>query len=269
MVYRRSYEQKGHPMPLARSVPEPSTCSTHPVRARGIGVKRLVARALAVESDGSRIFRRRRFQACLDLIDRVLADRAVCRIVDIGGEPKYWEDVADMLGSRPIHITLLNRTALEVEGPRFDAVRGDARDLAEYADASFDLAHSNSVIEHVGDWEDMAAMAREVRRIAPLYFVQTPNFWFPVEPHCSTLFFHWVPVPMRVSMLMRRQRGNWSQAPDLSTAMRQIQSNSLLDRRMFATLFPDATIHGEKFLGIVKSWMAIRSSPSDPVMGAV
>jgi hypothetical protein len=100
-------------------------------------------------------------------------------------------------------------------------------------------------------------MARETRRIAPFYFVQTPNFWFPVEPHCSTLFFHWMPVPVRASMLMRRPRGNWGKAPDLPTAMRQIQSNSLLDRRMIAALFPDATIRSEQFLGITKSWIAI------------
>jgi hypothetical protein len=226
-----------------------------------MSLRSLATRAFAIESDGSRLFRRWRFQACLDLIDRVLKDRALCRIIDIGGEPKYWADVADLIGSRPVHITVLNQIEVKMEEPRFAGVVGDARDLSAFADGSFDLAHSNSVIEHVGGWDDMAAMAREVRRIAPFYFVQTPNFWFPVEAHCSTLFFHWMPVPIRVSMLMRRPRGNWGQAPDLPTAMRQIQSNSLLDRRMLATLFPDATIRGEKFLGIAKSWMAIRDTP--------
>jgi hypothetical protein len=194
--------------------------------------------ALGLDANGSRLLRRRRFRVCLELIDRVLETRPVCRIIDIGGEPQYWANVADLLGPRPVHITLLNRTPLMAEDPGFELAVGDARDLSAFADLSFDLAHSNSVIEH---------------------FVQTPNFWFPVEPHCSTLFFHWVPTPVRVSMLMHKPRGNWGQAPDLSTAMRQIQSNNLLDKRMLATLFPDATIRAERILGFPKSWMAIRS----------
>ena len=54
-----------------------------------------------------------------------------------------------------------------------------------------------------------------------------------------TAFFHWLPESVRVSMLMRRLRGNWGQAPDIETAMRQIQSAVLLDYRMLATLFPE------------------------------
>jgi hypothetical protein len=123
---------------------------------------------------------------------------------------------------------------------------------------SFDLVHSNSVIEHVGRWDDMKAMAQEVRRLAPSYFVQTPYFWFPIEPHCSTAFFHWVPEPMRVSMLLRRPRWHWGQAPDVDTAMHLIESAVLIDHRMLNALFPDATIHRERFLGLTKSLIAVR-----------
>lgn len=40
----------------------------------------------------------------------------------------------------------------------------------------------------------------------------------------------------------------------------QIQSAVLLDYRMLATLFPDATIHRERFLGLVKSLIAVRNA---------
>jgi hypothetical protein len=63
---------------------------------------------------------------------------------------------------------------------------------------------------------------------------------------------------MRVSMLMRRPRWHWGQAPDIDTAMRQIQSVMLLDYRMLETLFPDATIHRERFIGLTKSLIAVR-----------
>jgi hypothetical protein len=209
-------------------------------------------------------FRRRRFGLFLDLVDRVLAHRDGCRILDIGGEPEYWTNVADMLQQRRCRITLVNLRAHSVaDAERFTSVAGDARDLSLFADMSFDLVHSNSVIEHVGRWNDMQAMAREVRRLAPGYFVQTPYFWFPIEPHNSTPFFHWLPESVRISMLMRRPRGHWGQAPDVDTAMRQIQSAVLLDYRMLATLFPDATVHHERVLGWTKSLMAIREPRQD------
>jgi hypothetical protein len=54
----------------------------------------------------------------------------------------------------------------------------------------------------------MVAFAREVRRLAPSYFVQTPNFWFPMEPHWMVPAFHWLPAPVRVQMFMRFDLGH-------------------------------------------------------------
>lgn len=141
----------------------------------------------------SRIYRRRRFGLVLELINRILSTRGTCRILDIGGVPEYWENVRDMIGQRNHHVTLLNLTPFSVDPTSFTSLVGDGRDLSCLADESFDLVHSNSVIEHVGRWQDMKAMAHEVRRLAPSYLVQTPYFWFPIEPHCATAFFHWVP----------------------------------------------------------------------------
>ena len=59
-------------------------------------------------------------------------------------------------------------------------------------------------------------------------------------------------------MLMRKARGNWGMAPDVSTAMSQVQSATQLDRRMMSALFPDALIQNERFAGLVKSLIATR-----------
>jgi hypothetical protein len=205
-------------------------------------------------------FRRRRFGLFIHLVDHVLAQRDSCRILDIGGEPGYWHEMANLFGGRAWHVTLVNLENYSVDGTHFTSVTADARDLRLFEDMSFDVVHSNSVIEHVGRWVDMQAMAGEVRRLAPNYFVQTPYFWFPIELHCATAFFHWLPESVRLSMLMRRPRGNWGRAPDIDTAMRQIQSNMLLDYRMLSTLFPDASIHSERFFGLTKSLIAIRNT---------
>src|SRR3546814_2616362 len=69
---------------------------------------------------------------------------------------------------------------------------------------SFDIAHSNSVIEHVITWDNMKNFARETRRVAAWHYVQTPYFWFPVDPHFYKLpFYHWLPRPLRAKLLMR------------------------------------------------------------------
>ncbi|MEM2045934.1 MAG: class I SAM-dependent methyltransferase, partial [Candidatus Bathyarchaeia archaeon] len=55
---------------------------------------------------------------------------------------------------------------------------GDARCMP-FKDKSFDVVFSNSVIEHVGNYDDQKMCAEEIRRVGKCYFVQTPNFYFP------------------------------------------------------------------------------------------
>ena len=222
-------------------------------------IYRLMAKRIGMGSDGSRLFRRRRFQAFLELVDAVIARNGTCRILDVGGEARYWMGLADLLGDRAVQVTMVNPARSAVQDDRFRYAAGDARDLSCWPDMSFDIVHSNSVIEHVGLWRDMQDMAREVRRLAPSYFVQTPYFWFPMEPHSSTLFFHWLPEPVRLWLVMRKKRGYWSRAPDVETGMALVHSAVLLDRRMMGALFPDAAIRCERVGGVIKSLVAIRS----------
>src|SRR3546814_5246029 len=61
---------------------------------------------------------------------------------------------------------------------------GNACDLHQVPDRSFDIAHSNSVIEHVITWDNMKNFARETRRVAAWHYVQTP---YRSEEHTSEL----------------------------------------------------------------------------------
>jgi 2-polyprenyl-3-methyl-5-hydroxy-6-metoxy-1,4-benzoquinol methylase len=142
-------------------------------------------------------FRQKRFSQVQSLIERTLQERGSCRILDVGGEAIYWEMARDYLSERNVHVTLLNLTRQRVASPQFASEKGDATRLDHLSDMAYDLVHSNSVIEHVGNWEAMTSMARHVRRLAPRYFVQTPNFWFPIEPHVRAPFFHWLPEQVR------------------------------------------------------------------------
>ena len=104
-------------------------------------------------------------------------------------------------------ITLLNINEGWLKVPEtsrrtYIPVVGDGRQTS-YADYSFDLAFSNSVIEHVGSEEDAARFAAEMQRVGRAFYCQTPNKWFPIEPDLGTLFLHWFPSLLKNYYVLR------------------------------------------------------------------
>lgn len=209
---------------------------------------------------GSRL-RARRAAPLIAMIEAVARQHGHVEIIDIGGAEFYWGIVpAELLQRHRVSITIVNVAGSEIKpdhGP-FKFREGDGCDLAAYGDRSFHIAHSNSVIEHVGDWERMVRFASEMHRVAERFFVQTPNFWFPIEPHFMSPFFHWLPVPMRVWLVLHFRLGHWKRADTVDDAVRIVESARLLNRRMFATLFAGAEITTERVLGLAKSFVAIK-----------
>jgi len=189
----------------------------------------------------------------------------IFNIIDMGGSYKYWDRVGlDFLESANIKITCVNHIRSELVAPelkteRITFVVADACNLHFYKDSSFDFVHSNSVIEHVGRWSEMRAFAKEVRRLAPAYYIQTPYFWFPIDPHFYRVpFYHWMPESLRLKII-RRMKIGWSMAiPDLDDAMAAVESAVILDASQFRSLFPDAEISFERFALFPKSLIAIR-----------
>lgn len=247
----------------------------HPIRRRLAGI-------LDYDRPGSvgRRMRARRIGPLVELIERVHAERGRVRMVDIGGTVAYWRILPPELMARcNVHVTIVNladahpgtraEASTDEASARFTHVIGDGCDLSEWEDDAFDIAHSNSVLEHVGDWDHVARFAGEIRRVARSYYIQTPHFWFPVEPHCMMPLFHWLPRSWRLSMVMRWKMGNWSRQPDVDRAMRTVESARLLDRRMFEGLFADdARIRTERFFGLPKSMIAVRGEVAEPVAAA-
>lgn len=203
-------------------------------------------------------FRQRRFAGFLRVVDDVLREHGRCRVLDLGGGVSYWLGLEDAWRGRPIHVTLVNLVQEAVPDGRFESRAGDARSLPDQPDNAFDIVHSNSVIEHVGSWADKARMAAEVRRLAPRYFVQTPNYWFPIEPHLRTPFIHWLPRPWQRDLVLRKARGFYPRATSLGEADGILRDASLLDGPEMASLFPDARVERERFCGLTKSLIAIR-----------
>lgn len=200
--------------------------------------------------------RRRRSLHIKALIDKIHAEKGSCRILDLGGTARYWTIFdREYLRARNCQVLVLNLRKQGEDDDIFTFGHGDATDLPEHADRSFDLVHSNSAIEHMGGWAAMEAFAREVRRLADRYYIQTPNFWFPYEPHFRLFFLHWLPSPVALRVLKWRAR---KKQPDTGDIARMLENNRILDRTQFRFFFPDAVIRTEWLMLLPKSLMAIR-----------
>ncbi|SDI55437.1 hypothetical protein [Pseudomonas panipatensis] len=217
---------------------------------------------------GSRL-RARRIGPLLRLIEEAFAEHGEVHLLDVGGTLRYWTIVPDeFLARHRVSITLLNlpgRIRPLAASGRFRFVEGDGCDLSAWTDQSIHVLHANSVLEHVGDHQRMQRFAGEIRRVAQRYFVQTPNAWFPIEPHCMTPFFHWLPHALRVRLVRQFRLGHWRRAASLDEARRIVDSARLLDRRTLKGLFPGAAILDERLFGLSKSLIALGQRPDrDP-----
>lgn len=212
-------------------------------------------KSLADNSAGDSLatrLRRARFALFLSLLGKL--DGQV-EILDIGGTQEFWNL---MTGGDPgnVRVTLLNIDHQPVTSARFVSAAGDARSMPEFRDKSFDVVFSNSVIEHVGSYEEQRRMAREVMRVGKRYFVQTPNKRFPLEPHFLFPFFQYLPSVVRAQMVHRFDVGWYKRIPDYAAAKAEVDSIQLLTRKKFLALFPGATLHVERLAGLPKSFVA-------------
>lgn len=198
-------------------------------------------------------FRQERMRRFLKLLSP-RPDRGL-QILDVGGTADYWHALPGLYGSEGIEITIVNLGNREFDDKNLKVRQGDARDLSQYADKSFDVVHSNSVIEHVGLWKDMQKMAAEVRRLAPRYFVQTPNVWFPLEPHFRLPFVHWLPEQMRAGIIDKLDRYPSGGERD---GIAEVQKTFLLSAAQMRALFPDALVERERFASLTKSLIAVK-----------
>jgi hypothetical protein len=196
--------------------------------------------------------RRRRFA----IFERLIAPLArPVKILDAGGTESFWETMG-LTDPNDVEVLLLNTAEHTTRHPNFRSIAGDARDLGRFGDRQFDVVFSNSVIEHVGGPEDQRRMANEIRRVGRRYFVQTPNFWFPMEPHFLFPCFQYLPRAVRVWLVQHFSIGIYERLPERARAERAVEEFRLLGHREFSRLFPNATICRERFCGLTKSLVA-------------
>jgi Methyltransferase domain len=172
----------------------------------------------------------------------------ISSIVDLGGLVSHWD-------GEQRDITVLN--LMPQESNHCKVLVGDGRHT-DLPDRGFDLAYSNSAIEHVGKWQDQVAFAQELQRVGKLVYCQTPNRWFPLEVHYLTFFWHWYPKLLRNYFIVRYFTGwGWLVRPDRRRVQEYADTVRLLTYNQMKELFPGCSVERERFLGLTKSLIAI------------
>jgi SAM-dependent methyltransferase len=198
--------------------------------------------------------RRKRFGAFRSMLDSI--PRPV-KILDVGGTQNFWDSmwVEGTDGLEGVSITLLNLFEADVTSSHFTSVAGDARNLSQFTENDFDIVFSNSVIEHVGTFQDQVQMADEVQRVGKHYFVQTPNRFFPIEPHFLFPLFQFLPISVRVWLVMHFSVGWYKKFQDRDKAEEAVRTIRLLSLKEMKRLFPNCSVLKERYYGLVKSFI--------------
>jgi len=100
-------------------------------------------------------------------------------------------------------------------------------------DKSVDIVFSNAVIEHVLGEDMQQRFASEVMRVGRSWFVTTPNYWFPLEPHYHLPFIQFMP---------RSAQRIYNQLFGTYLPKGQVQELGLLSARDLQKLFPTSSI---------------------------
>lgn len=168
-------------------------------------------------------------------------------LLDIGSSDcRYFENFFDeklkliALDIRPCQIAR--------KAPNLKFVRADACALP-FKDKVINIAFSNSVIEHVGDRNKQADFVKEIKRVSKKYFIETPNKYFPIEPHYFFPFFQFMPGKIKNILRKNFSLGWYSKGNG--------EEINLLSKRELMLLFPGAKIITERFLGLSKSFYII------------
>ena len=195
-------------------------------------------------------FRQKRMIFFKNQLDRIPKP---IKILDVGGYEEFWIN-AGLTDRSDIHITILNLESSKTKHKNLISVKGNATNLSAYSDNSFDIAFSNSVIEHLYSSDQQVKMANEIMRVGKYHYVQTPNKYFIIEPHYLLPYFQFLPKKTRYFILTKTKLSRlqkWSE----KDARQYLDEILLLSKNDMKELFPLSKLTREKFMGMTKSFV--------------
>jgi len=197
--------------------------------------------------------RKRRFNIFLNQLNSIYKNNI--SILDVGGTYEFWELLKFPLDGRYSLSILNKRIKNKKHTDLIQYIESDATAMDEITNNSFDIVFSNSVIEHVGNFEKQKSMAKEIRRISSRYFIQTPNKYFPIEPHFLFPFFQFLPRFIKAFLIRHFNLGWYNKVNNVKKSYEVADEIRLLSKKELTKLFPEATIYNEKVFGLIKSFI--------------
>lgn len=200
----------------------------------------------------SEYFRRKRGS----LFRETLPNFTSLKVCDVGGSRHFWEK--QNAENVPSDLTLVNirddGQARSFTGAmdQFKVVLYDGETLP-FPDKSFDVAVCNSVIEHV-PLHLRANLVREIKRISNYYFIQTPAFVFPIEPHFFCPALHWLPREV-ARRAVRFSPWRYLSKPTDEHIQDYFNEIQILTLKEFEGYAPGSKRFNEMFLGVPKSYV--------------
>lgn len=162
-------------------------------------------------------------------------------LLDVGGSTGHgFTEIWDYF--RRTIIVDINEKAMEVvrrEMKYAEVLVGNACNLP-LSDKSVDYVFSNVVIEHIPK-ERRYLFVSEVKRVARKgYFITTPNYYFPYEPHYKMPFWQYLPEGIKKRLKQHFAIGHYGKG--------KYKRIGLLSSKNLRQLFPKAKIEGLRMI---------------------
>ena len=206
--------------------------------------------------------RKQRFKLVQCYFEELIRRKGKIRILDIGGDFSFWINIGWTSPDCEFFLLNLDQSPVPHGYPNFHAVVGNALDLP-YKHGDFDIVFSNSVIEHMGSIEGQIIFADSVRKIADCYIIQTPSLWFPLEPHARIPLFQFVPHSLRAFLIMGFNINYFPKTKGYKNALAVSKTTIMFGKQRFHKLFPEAMIITETWMGIPKSYIAVKAAQAE------
>ena len=176
-------------------------------------------------------------------------------IIDLGGSDYHWRN-SRFRDNLNFHITIVNTEQQNINDIRnLCFIKKDIRDLKFFDNREFDIVYSNSLFEHINNFDEQKILASEIQRIGKHYFIQTPNYYFPVEPHFLFPFFQFMSEGMKKKLIMKMDLGWYKKQDDEKKAAELAQSIRLLKKSELMKMFPHGKLYKEKYFLLNKSFI--------------
>jgi hypothetical protein len=198
-------------------------------------------------------FRKRRMRHFLTYLDSI--DKEQVHILDLGGTTFFWERLG-LANSKKVKVVILNLSLQASSFDNMECVVGNVTDLNSFPKRNFDIVFSNSVIEHLFSYENQQKMASNIMSLSNRVFIQTPNYYFPVEPHFMFPFFQYLSKKLKMYLVLHFSLGSYPVMSDDEAAEKAVEEIKLLRPGQMRLLFPTLNIGFEKLLFINKSIIA-------------